>query len=268
MHPRWASGTTLTSFLAPLRAAGLFGVEFDLWPNDPLWAITPQLMEDCRQLGLSTSFHAPYREPYTITGFATSHQARAEIIAAYATMFDIAAQFGSSIIVIHGAQSSIRAYHELRADTMAFLQWALARYPSLVFALENLSPSSQCTKVGTERGEVLEIVQEIDTPRLGICWDMGHDVLANRHTVPDKVWLQRVSHVHVHDIDEHRVDHRPLNYGQVPYHIWVPELVSIGFGGLIVLELKGDNWPEHLGNRYGQVLAESVSKIARLTTLH
>lgn len=266
MHPLWACGERLGDFLAPLGAAGLAGLEFELWPNDPKWSCFPQLMDDCRQLGFALSFHAPYRTPYTIAGFAD--QAQAEIEAAYGAMFNLAAQFAPAIVVVHGANSPVRSYDELRADKIAFLRWALIRYPTLTFALENLNPNPQLTKVGTERDEVLGIVEAIGAPRLGICWDMGHDTLANHHEVPSATWVRRVVHAHVHDIDEQRVDHHPLIYGRVPYDTWLPHLVKTGFNRVIVLELKGNNLPARCAEAHRHVLTESIAKIARSLGIH
>jgi sugar phosphate isomerase/epimerase len=261
MHPLWACGERLGDFLAPLGAAGLAGLEFELWPNDPKWSCFPQLIADCKKLGFALSFHAPYRGPYTIAGFAD--QAQAEIEAAYTAMFNLAAEFAPAVAVVHGASSGIQSYEELRADTIAFLRWALARYPSLTFALENVNPDPQLTKVGTERSEVLEIVQAIGNPPLGICWDMGHDILADHREVPSATWLRHVIHAHVHDINEQRVDHCPLIYGQVPYDTWLPQLVKAGFHGAVVLELKGSNLPNRSAEAHRHILTESIAKIAQ-----
>lgn len=261
MHPLWAFGEALAGFLEPLQAAGLSALEFELWPNDPDWLRLPLLMEDCRRLGFVLCFHAPYRQPYAITGFAGQEQAAVE--AAYAPILDIAARFGPTTVVIHGAHSTTRPHERLYADTVAFLEWALARYPSLVFALENLTPNPRRVKIGVERAEVLRIVEEIGNSRLGICWDMGHDVLAGRRNAPDEAWLQHVCHVHVHDIDEQGVDHYPLIYGRVPYQTWLPALVRAGFAGVVTLEIKGTQLVGLGIERVQQMLVESISSTAR-----
>ena len=261
MHPLWAFGEALTGFLEPLQAAGLSALEFELWPNDPDWPRFPLLMEDCRRLGFALCFHAPFRQPYAITGFAS--QGRVKVEAAYAPMLDIAARFGPTTVVVHGAHSTTRPHEQLYADTVAFLEWPLARYPSLVFALEDLTPNPRRVKIGAERAEVLRIVEEIGDSRLGICWDMGHDVRAGRRDVPDETWLQHVCHVHVHDVDEQGVDHYPFIYGRVPCQTWLPTLVETSFAGVVTLEIKGTQLVGLGIERVQQMLVESISSTAR-----
>ena len=263
IHPRWAFGKTLVGFLEPLRAAGLSALEFELWPNDPDWPRFLPLMEECQRLGFILCFHAPFRQPYTATGFAG--QGRMKVEAAYAPMLDIAARFGPATVVVHGAHSDTRPHEQLYADTVAFLEWALARYPSLTFALENLTPRPRRVKIGAERAEVLRIVEEISGARLGICWDMGHDVLAGRLNTPDAAWLRRVCHVHVHDVDEQDIDHYPFIYGRTPYQTWLPALAKTGFDGVVTLEIKGTQLVGLGSERVQQMLVGSVSTIARLT---
>ena len=261
MHPRWAFGEALDGFLEPLRAAGLSALEFQLWPGDPDWPRHPQLMENCRQLGFTLCFHASYRPPCAVTGFS-GHE-RAKIEAAYAPMLDIAASFGPAPVVVHGANSTTRLYGQVYADTVAFLEWALAHYPTLTFALENLNPDPTLAKVGTERAEVLRIVQEINARNLGICWDMGHDVRAGRLDTPDTTWLRHVRHVHVHDIDDQGIDHYPLTYGQVPYQVWLPALVEAGFKGIATLELRGQQLASVKPVAKMEMLADSIGEIRR-----
>jgi len=96
---------------------------------------------------------------------------------------------------------------------------------------------------------MLRIVEEVGNCRLGLCWDMGHDVKAGRLTAPDAAWLDRVVHVHLHDIDENGTDHYPLLCGQVPYRTWLPALIQVGFKGIVTLEIKWQSKPL-VGVRY------------------
>jgi sugar phosphate isomerase/epimerase len=215
-------------------------------------------------LGFSLCFHAPYRLPYTVAGFAA--QERAEIEAAYAPMLDIAARFGPATVVVHGARSETRCHEEVYADTIAFLRWAVEQYPSLTFALENLNPDPSLAKVGVDRAEVLRVVQEINVPNLGICWDMGHDVRAGRLDLPATAWLRGVCHVHVHDIDGQNVDHYPLIYGRVPYRVWLPALVETGFEGITTLEIEGRRLMSLEGAQITEMLRDSIGELYRFLT--
>jgi len=262
MHPRWACGEALPGFLEPLREAGLQALEFELWDGDPDWPRILPLMEDCRRLGFKLSFHAPYRGAYNVVGFAGER--REELAAASAPLLDVAARFAPAPVVVHGARSETQPRESLYTDTVAFLEWALARYPLLTLALENLGPNPHWTKIGETRAEILRIVEELGDPRLGLCWDMGHDVLAGRLSVPDEAFLQHVIHVHLHDVDESGKDHYPLLYGRVPYRTWVPLLAQRGFEGIVTLELKGGQLAHLEFEQVKQLLAASVMETTSL----
>lgn len=265
MHPRWVYNGNSVDFLEPLRAAGLGALEYTLDANDPDWPYFLPSMEYCQQLGFTLCFHAPYRMPYTIAGFAG--QEREAVEAAYAPMLDVAARFAPTTVVVHGAHSASRSYEKLHADSVAFLRWALARYPSLTFALENLCPDPEQIKIGATHDGLLRIAEEIDDPRQGICWDMGHDVLAGRYDLPDGDWLQHVCHVHVHDVDSQGIDHYPFVYGRVPYQSWLPALAKTGFAAIVTLEIKSEQLIPLGMARIMEMLVNSISEIGRLLTV-
>lgn len=262
MHPRWVFAGTPADFLKPLQDVGLEAVEFGLDINDADWPRFEPLMEECRRLGLALCFHAPYLPPYNLCGFAGQDRVQVEID--YAPTLDIAARYGPAPVVIHGANSTTRPRHDLFADTVAFLKWALERYPSLTFALENLISGPQRVKIGSNRPEVLSIVEEIDDPNLGICWDLGHDVMNDIFDLPTRGWLRHVCHAHLHDVNEQGVDHFPLMYGRVPYERWLPALVKAGFQGIISLELKGEQLAFLEPAATIDVLISSIAEIRHL----
>ncbi|HTX78096.1 MAG TPA: hypothetical protein VMC62_00435, partial [Longilinea sp.] len=106
IHPRWAAGSTLETFLAPLKKAGLSALEFALEGHDPEWKAFEPLMEEGAALGYRLCFHAPFRAPYTLAGFNTDN--RNAIIAAYRPMLAVAQvwgerQGGLATVVLHSA---------------------------------------------------------------------------------------------------------------------------------------------------------------------
>lgn len=263
MHPLWAEGRELGGFLGPLQAAGLAALEFTLDPNDSCWSRFEALIDACADLGLVLSFHAPYLAPHTLVGFDGDR--RAEIQADYGPMLDIAARYGPAVVVVHGPESETRSREHLVADTVAFFEWALTRYPRLEFALENLVSRPEGARVGDDRAEMVRIVNIISHSRFGLCWDMGHDIKDERSiTGPDAQWLRLVRHVHVHDVNPEGDDHCPLVHGRVPYAPWLAGLIGMGFTGIVLLEIKGHQL-EHLGRPHvRELVRQSIVKIAEV----
>ncbi|MBP8857668.1 MAG: sugar phosphate isomerase/epimerase, partial [Anaerolineaceae bacterium] len=201
IHPRWVQGSSLKAFLAPLREAGLDSLEFELDNHLPLWEDFEPLMEETVALGLQLSFHAAYRAPHTLLGYASGR--KDEIQLDYRPLLQIAEDWSLRLekqhsVVFHAATAP--APHDTRPmveDTVAFLQWVCAEFPHLKIALENNNPSSaNLVKLGILRQDVLALIRLIDRPQAGICWDMGHDALTTQPVIAPQEWVQKVIHVH------------------------------------------------------------------------
>jgi sugar phosphate isomerase/epimerase len=268
MHPLWLAGGDLESFIGPLRESGVRSLEFEIDSNLSGWEQFEPLMEDCSKIGIEICFHAPYRSPFSLRGFRGDR--RSEIINANMPLWSLAESWAKrnnfrTEIVLHGASSKQSNMAELREDTKTFIIYALEAFPNLTIALENLDVAKpRVIKFGERREDVLALVTEIDHPRLGICWDTGHDI---RHGVtqdPSKEWLERVVHVHVHDIDDSGEDHFPLVFDKVPNGHWIQLLMDAGMEGTITLELKGGNLVNWEFERIKDALVKSIKTIHKV----
>lgn len=272
MHPLWFAHSSLQQFLHPLRQQGLEAVEFEVDPNQRDWSAFEPLMKSCFELGLLLCFHAPYRKPFTLRGF--SRGAHLEIQAAYRPLLAIAESWAQADtrrteVVFHGADGAHEERPELRQDTIDFLTWVLETFPKLTLALENRAPGKADTaKIGESWEELAAVIEEVNEARLGICWDMGHDVLHDRRHLPQRSWLEKVVHVHVHDVDEHGTDHYPLVFDRVPYKQWLPALAGTGFAGCITLELKGSQLAAWDGQRIDRALAQSFNILSECLSIN
>lgn len=266
MHPRWLTGSTLDSFLNPLREHGLRSLEFEVDSHLKDWRKFEPLMEECKKQGMEICFHAPYRPPFSLSGFQKDR--REEIIKTSAPMWSLANAWAEknehqTEMVIHGASAKNGDAEALRNDTRGFIIWALENFPNLTIALENPDIArNDFTKFGGgKRNEILALVKEIGDPRLGICWDTGHDVRHGIHHDPPREWLEHVCHVHVHELDDHGDDHYPLVYHNVPNEHWLRLLMKSGMTGTITLELKGGNLLGWRKIDIDQALVHSLKKI-------
>jgi len=268
IHPRWVRDSSLKTFLAPLRQAGLSSLEFELDDHLPMWEEFEPLMEETVAEGLQLSFHAAYRSPHTLLGYSSGNSK--EIQQDYRPMLQIAENWSLRLnklhaVVFHAAAAP--APHDTRPmieDTVAFLQWVCEEFPHLKIALENNNPSSaNQIKLGVHREDVLALLQLIDRPQAGICWDMGHDALTSLEMIAPQEWVQKVIHVHLHDYDKDRQDHYPLIFGNVPYQSWLAQLKLADYQGIVVLELKGERFKNMEYEQIIHTLADSFSAIRR-----
>jgi len=265
MHPRWLEGGGAEDFLLPLRELGLGVLEFTLNLSSSGWAEMDSLIEECRRLGFGLTFHAPYKGPYNPAGF--SGAGRGEVERLYRPAIEYAARFadedGPITLVVHGAKGE-RPREELRRDTEAFLAWILEDFPRLRPAIELLVKEERVNKIGDGKAELVDIVSALGSPRVGICWDLGHDARNGSVAAPPG-FAPLVRHVHVHDISPDGRDHSPLIFGHVPYEERLRQLARSGYEGAVILEVNG-----HLVSRFAaargmhpfRILQASLSRLA------
>lgn len=257
-HPKWLSLTgSAEAFLRPLQEAGMTAVEFTLHPTDLDWEAFPPLIMQCQRMGLHCHFHAPYLDPYNVAGFSGDGQERVKAL--FYPAIILAERFaayndGPTVLVVHGARAADRSHRQLFQDTGAFLEWLLSRNSGLRIALENLPRNHALIKIGTSRQELLDIIEAVASSDVGMCWDLGHDMLLGATAPPNEACLRRVIHVHVHDINAMGIDHHPLVYGLVPYRSWLQPLVRAGFNGCVTLEVNG----QHVGCAKAEQIEEML----------
>ena len=268
MHPRWVDNGGLKAFIDPLRHAGLSALEFELDDHLDCWPDSLPLMETAVEQGLELSFHAPYRAPHSLVGFAGNRRPALE--QEYRPLLEIAESWArrtgaQRTLVVHAAVSQPPANPaSLVADTIAYLNWVAETFPNLHLALENNHPPLKNEiKVGIQRADVLQIANCLQPTRLGICWDMGHDYLRHQQDEPTPEWLSRVMHVHLHDVDHADQDHYPLVLGNVPHQPWLQGLKQAGMNGIVVLELKGERLKDWSMDQIRTALVGSVETISR-----
>jgi sugar phosphate isomerase/epimerase len=274
MHPKWLRDSTASEFLSPLRVLGLNILEFTLNLCSPDWPEFSSLIEECRRLGFRASFHAPYKDPYNVAGFSGAK--RKEIESLYWPAIEYAARIAgdtvqSTTLVVHGARGD-RPRGELRRDTEAFLSWILDEVPSLCLSLELLFREQDRAKIGDNKVELVEIVSGFASPRVGICWDLGHgtrNIMGGGDPAIPAGFIPSVSHVHLHDIAPNGEDHCPLLFGNVPYEKHLRQLVGAGYRKAVILEVNGylvSRFAAAKGVPPSQILWDNFRELGGLTS--
>lgn len=239
LDPQWIGPQACDEFLAPFTTAGLRVLEFILHPFAEDWIPIKTLAEECVEAGYACHIHAPYLNPFNPAGFASAR--RTEVRRMFSPALELTERLArrggfTLALVIHGARGT-QSLDELTRDTREFLAWALSETQLACLALE-LLPPKKLTRVGERREEVFALVREIDHPRLGICWDLGHDAILGYKDLPSEDFLRAVRHVHIHDRNSAGEDHFPLIYGNVPWQQDLRALSQVGYTGAVTLELN------------------------------
>lgn len=265
MHPNWLGGRPAAEFLHPLRALGVASLEFTLEPAHDLWPAMKALVSECQRLGFTCHFHAPYAGAYNPAGWLSGRQSELEGLFAPVLAYAqerASANRGPTVLVVHGARGTA-ARADLTADTVAFLSWVLSRSPLLNVVLELLPREPDKFKVGETAQNLMEVVRGVGSPRLSLCWDLGHVARNARQGDVARLprgFLPRVRHVHVHDLNDAGEDHYPLIYGNVPVARYARQLRRAGFAGTVILELNG----HHLARLGGDSTAMIWESLRRL----
>jgi sugar phosphate isomerase/epimerase len=267
MHPNWLADGSAEDFLFPLREVGLNILEFTLNLSALDWPEMHSLIEECRRLGFRITFHAPYKDPHNPAGFSGAKRDKVERLyrPALAYAARVAEETGPTSLVVHGAKGN-GPREELRRDTTAFLAWIVEEFPALRPSIELLVREEQANKIGDNKAELVGIVAGLGSPKIGICWDLGHDARNGSVAAPHG-FIASVRHVHLHDISPKGKDHCPLIFGNVPYEERLSQLIQAGYRGAVILEVNGylvSQLATATGKLPSQILQDNLSLLAWL----
>jgi len=235
--PRWYQGDEgqLDRYIALLKQSGATAIEVVLHhgPADDRTARVHLLRQDWdrvlgayRRAELAVQVHVSLDPRFATSRWLSEPEAlRAEYKPILAVVGALAVEQGRVVLIAHGSGDSRLSESENREATVGLLGWLAEETASTSgradIALELRAAVDGRPAVGRTRASLLDLVQEVDSPRVGICWDLAHDFENSRHeagwtVVPDDAFLDRVVHVHAHDIDDLWEPHYPLVLGRVP----------------------------------------------------
>jgi len=120
--------------------------------------------------------------------------------------------------------------------------------------------------LGATYSEVTALAQAAG-PEVGITWDLGHTTWNHLQGFdvewPDERFLQRVMHVHVHDVGPTGRTHFPLDQARAPLEGFVERLRGIGYAGVWDVELYPNRWEGSASERRRR-LEGSVARLAEI----
>ncbi|MEX2425434.1 MAG: TIM barrel protein [Thermomicrobiaceae bacterium] len=117
----------------------------------------------------------------------------------------------------------------------------------------------------TTRGSVLRVVGYTRHPAIGICWDVAHDfeshiVRGSRWKAPERAFLDRVRHLHIHDLGHDDEPHCPPTIGRVPLGDAISALPDLP----ITMEVRW-RMAERMGDPW-EILRQSYDAVRGLDT--
>ena len=181
--------------------------------------------------------HAPFNELFPC---AIDKKARALAAERYRQAIRLAKRYGATKVIIHGGYNP-RIYYPVWyvEQSVAFWKEFLTEDPGVEIVLEN---------VFEETPEMLlDIVREVDNPKLRLCLDIGH---VNAYSeIPVRTWLERwapcLSHFHIHNNDGTSDLHNPLNDGTIAVKDLLLQAEYLCPNGTYTLELMQDEPSAH-----------------------
>ena len=153
--------------------------------------------------------HGPFNELFPC---AIDPRAKELARLRYRQALEMASRYGADRVVLHGGFVP-RVYHDVWfvEQSVSFWKEFLPEVPETVtICLENVLEN---------RPELLlDIVRQVEDPRLGLCLDVGH---ANVYsTISVMQWLERCApylrHFHIHNNTEEADTHQGLPEGTIP----------------------------------------------------
>lgn len=255
-----------------LLGLGVESLEFVV--RDPCLSEELALVKRCQDAGYQVTLHPVWAGVFEVTEFADepANEIRQNFEELFKTAGTLAnRQEGPVIIVVHGPTYPTEApeYYTLGINTMAtFLHWAGNHAQRaghrLLFGFENRPKIAGNAKMGESHANTLKIVEQADHELVAITWDMGHSGV-NAHQgsddlYPPQAFLERVIHVHIHDLKD-GTDHYPLLYDGLPYAEYIARLAKVGYRGVLNLEVPD---PARLGLAGSGVLADISESLVNI----
>jgi len=192
-------------------------------------------------------------------------------------------QYQNEIVIpIHAIQKKASEtslnWEELKNQTIElFKKWTQtieAENLPIYFALENNRSKETAIDPGNSCKEVLEMVKAIDSPHLGICWDMGHlysnltvgreiDMDIEQSIVPPKSFLEKVIHTHIHNLNSKGKTHFPLTKEyELPLESYIEALKSVDYKKTLNMELSFDRYEDNAPIR--EMIYASIKRLKEL----
>ena len=199
------------------------------WNLDDSFAETDETVRKAVEGVDSRVFHAPFSELFPC---AIDPKARELAAFRYRQAIRIAKEYGAEKVIIHGGYNPWLYYPIWYTEqSVVFWKEFLQEDPGVQLVLENV--------LETEPELLLEILDGVNDPRLGMCLDIGHANAYSKVILTD--WVDRcakhIRHVHIHNNDSTKDAHQPLFDGTIPMKELLDHIQTACPGATMTMEL-------------------------------
>lgn len=259
--PRWheQNSTRLDQYLGFLAGAGATSAELVLHhgPMDARGLRVHVLEADwltvsrkIQAAGLACQLHASLDRRFDLARWETDRSGlQAEYRPLIAAAIAISeCQPATAGLVVHATSSAGQRAQNGIANAKGFLEWAaglLASAEANVVLCPELrrARSRSDSRWDRTRSSMTEVIAELCHPKIGICWDLGHDwenrcFEDNWTPIPSGAFLKLVRHVHLHDAGADGSLHHPLGTGRIPWAAQLRVLCERDYAGAATMEIR------------------------------
>jgi sugar phosphate isomerase/epimerase len=267
----------IASGVNPLRCfveAELDFVELSLRKPNLDRTLLEKDIDDLHAHGLKVNLH-PY---YECRGYGSSED-KSDFGQMLRVVLEIAgniAQTEGRMVVVNFHAASGNLEHErdnLMAASQAFFERLLKMRRKLKvdvmisteFQLPP-DPGEDKQRIADNFDELLTLVSSIKDKNFGVCWDMGHTVMASELHAGDPYppfdLLSKIKHVHIHDVKTSKPkDHQLIGTGDAPLAEYLMLLGDEGYTGDITMEY---DISDMFSKNYGDFLKQSHTALNEL----
>lgn len=257
---------SLDLYVDYLQSLGVSSIEVRIYKQTASYEDYHEALAMIQSKGLNITIHGELS--HTIVG--------SQVYTDYPPLLPLLENLNKPITMpIHASQGDERNGNYAARTAQILHRWANelnSRTYQLQFALEN-NRVKEVTDPGNTLNGVLEMVEALNRPDVGICWDMGHyfsNLLNGKENAPaifeeDPLlnrFCKRVVHTHIHGINLARTTHFPIqNEKNLPLQSFVQLLEQNRYKGIYNLELSLERWPQE--DNAPELIAETVNYLQR-----
>ncbi len=201
----------LEHWLNHLSALGYYNLEIS--PDESILAksVYQDIAKLSSNLNMSSTFHVPYFTKNLFYEIEYFKSYKEEVKQAFINLLNLIDSMKytdkTSQLVIHGpAYQNHSDMNKALEQSFFFCDWLLnilhKRDQDITVAFETV-PKSKEHRIGNDRLELMTLVDEFQSDRLKICWDLTHDMRNTQgcFSKPTDGFYRSVDYIHIHGFD-------------------------------------------------------------------